>query len=212
MFIIFDMDGTLTRGDSWVATNEYFGTDNEYIDSYLKGRISYQRYLDLTCEQWIERRGGKVYYEELDEAVRHIAALGELRELLRFARERGWKTGILSAGIDSLSNIFLKEYDFDFAMANGFEYVQNGGKRELTGKGIPRVDLLEKGRIIEEVTKGEPFIALGDTRFDVPMFKRALASIAINPKDRICMENATRVVRADDFGPVIEYLANDLRL
>ncbi|MDY6985658.1 MAG: HAD-IB family phosphatase [Candidatus Thermoplasmatota archaeon] len=208
MFLVFDMDGTLTEGDSWAATNSYFGTENVHIVDYLKGKITYERYLELVCAQWMD--GRTIYYEELEQAVEGIEAREGLKELLSFAKKNGWKTGILSAGIDTLANRFLREYNFDFALANGFEYVivseKNGYRRKLTGKGVPGVPLLEKGKIIGHIAKGEKVISLGDTKYDVPMFERSLVSIAMDPKDEACASNATVVINDKSFYPVIDYL------
>lgn len=204
MLLVFDMDGTLTDGDSWAFTNAHFGTKNVYINDYLHGRIPYDRYLELVCSQWMSSKGSTVYYEDLEEAVKGIVARPGLDELLSFARRNGWKTGIISAGIDSLSDKFLRDYDFDFALANGFEFVDGGGKRELTGKGVPRVPLLEKGRLVEEVAGKEPVISVGDTMYDVPMFRRSIMSVAMAPKDSACASNATMVINDETFYPLME--------
>jgi HAD superfamily phosphoserine phosphatase-like hydrolase len=210
MFLVFDMDGTLTDGDSWAATHSYFGTKNTYIHDYLTGKISYERYLELVCFGWMKNNGNALYYEDLERAVERIEAREGLKELLSFAKKNGWKAGILSAGIDTLANRFLRDYNFDFALANGFECVtvseENGNRRKLTGKGVPRVPLLEKGRILERIAKGEKVISLGDTKYDVPMFERSLISIAIEPEDEVCASNATVVINDKGFYPVIDYL------
>jgi HAD superfamily phosphoserine phosphatase-like hydrolase len=200
------MDGTLTDGDSWAYTNAHFGTKNTYIYDYLRGRISYERYLELVCSQWISSNGGVVYYEDLEEAVKGIEARPGLAELLAFARKNEWKTGIISAGIDTLSGRLSRVHHFDFALANGFEFFERGEKRELTGRGVSRVPLLEKGRILEGIAGKEPVISVGDTRYDVPMFRRSLASVAMNPKDSACASNATMVIRDGTFYPLIERL------
>jgi len=204
MILVFDMDGTLTDGDSWAATHSYFGTKNAYIYDYLAGKISYERYLELVCSQWMEK-SAPIYYEDLERAVEGIEAREGLKELIAFAKKNGWKTGIISAGIDSLSDRFFREYGLDFALANGFEYVITDAGRKLTGKGVVRVPLIEKGRVLEEIAKGEEVISVGDTKFDVPMFKRSVLSIAINP-DYECASNGTHVINDDTFYPVIDYL------
>jgi HAD superfamily PSPase-like hydrolase len=209
VIVVFDMDGTLIEGDSWRATNSYFGVENRHIFSYLRGEITYEKYLKLTCKEWARKNGGRVYYKDLEEAVRNLTARDGLKELMDLLEKRGWRKGIISAGIDSLSSRFCREFDFDFCFANGFEYEIENGKRRLNGKGIPRVELKRKGEVLEgvlNVFENDLCIVLGNTKYDIPMFKRAKLSIAINPKDEETEKSADFVINGKDFYPVIELL------
>ena len=207
--VAFDMDGTLIRKDSWRITNDYFAVDNTHIFSHLKGEITYEKYLELTYKDWARKNGGKVYYEELEEAVMHLNARDGLKELIGLLEKKGWIKGILSAGIDTLSSRFCKEFNLDFSLANGFGYEMENGKRKLNGTGIPRVEVGRKGEALEKVLhrfNDDVCIAVGDTKYDVPMFKRAKFSIAIDPKDEETVKNADFVITGGDFYPVIELL------
>ena len=206
VYLIFDMDGTIIEGDSWHSTNQHFGVENIHIYDYLNGRIDYERYLELVVEQWTVQDGGKVYYEKLEEAVKDIRPRDGFRELVEYAGNKGWKKGIISAGIDSLSSKISQEFKLDFALANGFEWNWSNKKRMLTGRGIPRVELRSKGAVLEKVTNGEPCIVIGDTKYDLPMFEKAAIAIAVNPRDKETLEGAGLVVLTRDLYPIIDYL------
>ena len=209
VIVAFDMDGTLMEKDSWKATNDYFAVDNTHIFSHLSGEITYEKYLELTCKEWARKNGGRVYYEELEEAVRDLTVRNGLKELIDLLEKKGWKKGIISAGIDTIASRFCREFNLDFCLANGFEYEMENGKRKLNGTGIPRVELKKKGEALERVLNcfnDDVCIAVGNTKYDVPMFKRAKFSIAIDPKDEETIKNADFVITCGDFYPLIELL------
>ena len=73
------------------------------------------------------------------------------------------------------------------------------------------VDPYKKGRNLIDLSKKlniplSAFIAIGDTRFDLSMFKIVGLSIAFNPKDEIIEKNANIVIKSNTLLKILEYV------
>ena len=183
--VVFDMDGVLTEYfSSWVWVHEHFGTNNdESLEAYLRGEIEDMEFMRRDIALWMKKKENlrKEHFEEIFEAVPIREGAGEL---IRWLKENGVKTAIISGGIDILAHRIAEELGIDRVFANGLEFDEKG---RLTGNGILRVVLRDKSIILRELKKElrvekKDCAAVGDSNIDATMFEECALGIAFNPK------------------------------
>ncbi len=203
---VFDMDGVLIEShSSWVLVHRHFGTDNEdSLLAFLRGEIDDMEFIRRDVERWASTGGG-VHISEVEAVLDATPLFPGATETLLTLRSRGVKTAIVSGGLSPLAERIGRLGRVDYVRANDVEV---DGSGRLTGGGIVRVPLREKGQVVaaiqEELGIGpEGTAAVGDTPVDVTMFERARVSIAFNPKDVYTEREATHVVRSRDLRSVL---------
>lgn len=206
---VFDMDGVLADvGSSWVYVHKSFGVDNEHsLRAYLRGEIDDLEFIRRDIQLWRscdpEINSAKIA-KILDDVPMMPGAELTVREL----RNRGFKTAIVSAGIDLLADLVMQKLPFDAHFANGFETDEHG---RLTGEGILNVKLMDKGEAVTRVarmlgaTKAET-VSVGNSRYDVPMFAQSGLGIAFCPEDDIVRRKANVVVEKKDLSGILEFV------
>ncbi|MCD6524805.1 MAG: HAD-IB family phosphatase [Thermococcus sp.] len=182
--IAFDLEGTLVKSVSgWVELHKRFGTwekGKEYAEMFFRGEIDYPTWADLDASLWRGRRR-----EEIMEWVESVEYMEGVFELFQFLKERNFKIAILSSGLMCLARKVGGELGADYVFANELEFDEEG---RITGKVIPHVDFEGKGTILrrlKEELKPELTVAVGDGYNDIPMFREADVSIAINPHEGV---------------------------
>src|SRR5205823_3310827 len=132
-------------------------------------------------------------------------------ETIRTLRLRGCKTAILSAGISLLARRVQRELRMDYAFANDLDVDDKG---MLTGEGVEVVSLLDKvsafkrlGAIARIPVQNSAVI--GDSVFDVPLFKHAGLSVAFNSTDDRVREAATVVIHEKDLTKILPHLVSE---
>jgi len=85
------------------------------------------------------------------------------------------------------------------------------GKGRLTGEAEESVTLSNKDSILKRLAavegiKPSECAVVGDSRFDVPMFKDAGFSIAFNPKDQLVREAAYSVIERKGLREILPLL------
>lgn len=205
--VVLDVDGVLTaHRSSWGYVHERFGVSNEenYL-RFVRGEISYEEFVRKDIELWI-RKEGKVRLEDIERILDDIPlrkGLESIRELSKMV-----DLALISGGIDILANRLAGMIGARIALANGLIADDRG---YLTGEGIVRVDPSRKDLAIERVKEilglDDPrIVAVGDSFFDVSMFRVADLSIAFDPADEIVEMEADIIVRGD-----LEDLAQTIR-
>lgn len=198
--IVFDMDGVLVEErSSWRVVHDWLGTQNE--DSYRlyeEGRIDDMEFMRRDIIRWKEAAP--------DISIERIEGmLGGCRRMKNFPSALGRITktdvtlGIISGGLDILSARLAREGGFRWHHANGLVAASNG---ILTGEGILRVPLRDKGSVLRKVREMNGFervAVVGDSAVDISMFREADLSIAFRPMDQRVAEAADLVVREPDL-------------
>lgn len=209
---VFDMDGVLVASrSSWVLVHRHFGTDNE--DSrraFLRGEIDDLEFIRRDVERWASVRG-PVNLSEVESVLDEAPLFGGAVETLLELHDRGVRTAIVSGGLSRLADRVGRMGMVDYVHANDVEVDASG---RLTGGGVVRVPLREKGRVVAAIQDDvgvcpERTAAVGDTRVDVTMFERARVSIAFNPRDPVTQGAAAHVVRSSDLRAVLPLLLED---
>lgn len=185
--IVFDMDGTLIKEkSSWEKLHRHFGTLHEAegaLRDYVEGRISYEEFMrrDIAC--WPK----PLHISEVERLLLDYELADGAVEVVRELKAMGMRVAIVSAGIDILANDVASKVGADAVLANGLAIDSNG---YLTGEGIKRVDPLCKDKALEEAVEklgAEPAetVAVGDTRFDASMLRRAGLGIALRGDEEL---------------------------
>lgn len=205
MLIVFDMDGIfIEERSSWKIIHKKFGIDNsDLVQKYIDGEIEDKEFLDEDIKRW---RENGIRKKDIVEAFNEIPLTDGTEECLQFFRERG-DTAIISGGIDLLANR-IALFGIDYVFANGIEF-----KKDVPWRGILRVPIKRKDLILRNLMeklnlKREDVVVIGDTKYDLGMFKIAGTSIAFNAKEDI-IKYANFVVEKRDLCEIIKIWKNN---
>lgn len=205
----FDMDGVLVDTvSSWVHVHQQFGVNNDHsLHAYLRGDIDDREFIRRDIALWKEAdpdvTSGKIR-DMLATAPLMTGAAETMQEL----RRRGFKTVIVSAGIDLLSQRVAEELGMDLQFANGLCTDDEG---RLSGEGVFRVRLMEKGKTVADAARmlgvgRDHVVSVGNSRYDVSMFEHSALGIAFCPEDDLIRERADVVVYEKDLRKILEHL------
>jgi len=190
--VVFDMDGTLLQPRScWAQIHEHFGTDNsDMLKLYVEHKISDQEFVRADINTWEENSDVKVDEKYVNAILDKIEPIDGAEELVAGLHKNGIETIFLTGGIQFLADKWAKRWNMKKALAND---LIDGNTGHLIvnvnasghAKGPVMDQLLEKMGLTKENVA-----AVGDTVVDLPMFKRAGLSIAVNTKQSDVFENA----------------------
>jgi len=207
--VFFDMDGVLTDTvSSWKHIHDYFETSNERsVDLYLKGKIDDLEFIKRDVSLW-KKNGKFVHIDTIKDILDKIPLIKGSKKCISFLRKHKVKTVIISAGLDILAERVKDEIGCDYVYANGIKNDENG---RLTGKGVLKVQLMYKDKIVREIAKDlnvnlQNCLAVGNSCFDVPMFETCGIGIAFNPGDDCVRKSADIVIEEKDLSTLIPIL------
>jgi phosphoserine phosphatase len=112
-------------------------------------------------------------------------------------------TAIVSGGLDILAQRIAAETGIGHVLANGVQ-------GDLEGS-VVRVLIENKGRALRALTKdlavaSDRVVAVGNSRYDVSMFKASGLRIAFNPCDDVVVEAADVVITEKDLTQILPYV------
>lgn len=196
--IAFDMDGTLLVEDScWRGLHRHFHTEDGAVvnlEAYERGEIDYPEFMRRDISLW----DPLPTIEEIKGVLSSYSLAPNVREVLTEVNRRGYRTAIVTGGIDLLADEVAKELGIRDVLANGFQ-VDGGGR--LTGEGIFRVEPSRKDEVLEGFATGlgiklDECVAVGDSKYDAEFLKKAGLGIAIGGDEKL-LEVADVVI--EDF-------------
>ncbi|MEM3088052.1 MAG: HAD family phosphatase, partial [Candidatus Bathyarchaeia archaeon] len=128
-------------------------------------------------------------------------------ETITALKNAGYKIAIISSGISLLADRVKNELGIDKSFANELLIDQNG---HLTGEGKENVELLKKVSVLQRLATSEGIntkqcAVVGDSIFDIPLFKRAGFSIAFNAKTHRVEEAADLAIKNKDLKEILRY-------
>ncbi len=207
--VVFDMDGVLADIESsWVHVHRHFGVNNDHsLYAYLRGEIDDLEFIRRDIGLW-KKTEPDVTEERIKEILSDVPIMPGARRTIRELKRMGIGTAIISAGIDLLAERISKELGVDAHLANGL--VKDGAGR-LSGEGILRVKLMDKGDAVTEMINAmkvqtKDVVAVGNSRYDVSMFKRAGVGIAFQPSDDFVRTSAQIVVQQKDLSMILQFI------
>ena len=210
--IVFDLDGVIIEShSSWERLHEYFDADEkkrkENMRRYFSKEIDYGQWIREDVSLW-KRNGSLPHKSDVENALKKFVFIDGAEECIKILKERNFRLFIVSAGIDLLAQNagrILGIYDI---WANGFQYDEKG---YLTGGDVWRVDLLRKDIVMNQIMekyhfKKEDILSIGDSKYDIPMFKASGVSIAFDPKDEEVKEESDIVICERNLLRILEYI------
>jgi phosphoserine phosphatase len=206
------MDGTLLAGRLVFALAERAGLDGRVkaiqADSALANFEKTERIAALFAG--LVRR-------DLVSAIESIPLAKNCERAVTLLREQGWKTGIISDSYTAAVDVIAKRLGMDFVAANELEFDDN----RITGRvRMPmgwqeigctcRLSVCKRFHLEKYAKKfGVPLsetAAIGDTRADICMVRRAAKGIAFMPKDDDIKGATKNVVSEPDIMHVARLL------
>ncbi|MFH1328037.1 MAG: HAD family phosphatase [Candidatus Bathyarchaeota archaeon] len=211
--IVFDIDGTLIKEMCWEIIHRHFEIDwnktSVNINDYCNGKISFQQLTDMEIELW--RKSGKLpHVNEVKKALQKYTLMKNSRETIDKLKREGYAIFLITYGLDILANRIASELNIDFTnvFANELKIDREGW---LIGGQITRVALGKKSDVLKKIAvqKNIPlsqFIAVGDSKYDLNMFKVAGLKIALNPKDEEIKKAADTVIETEDLANILSII------
>jgi len=203
------MDGVLADTiSSWVFVHQHFGVNNDdSLYAYLRGEIDDLEFIRRDIGLWKAKEPG-VTVGRIRAILREVPLMPGAEETMRRLRGDGVRTAIISAGIDLLSERIAEELGMDHQVANGLETDPSG---RLSGRGVLRVKLTDKGDAVLDAAERfglhrADVVAVGNSKYDVSMFKKAGKSIAFSPADDYVRDNADTVVEEKDLTRILDHV------
>jgi len=203
--VVFDMDGVLVDIDSsWQSVHRKLNVDNsDNLKQFLNHQISYLEFMKKDMKLW-----GKANINTIKNILGEVPLMKNAKSTVAQLKKAGYKTAIISSGISILAERVQRELRIDFVFANRIVADRNG---VLTGKGVEVVNPLSKEAVLrkfasEQHTTPQCCAVVGDTIFDVPMFREAGFSIAFNTDDKQVRKAANVAVEGKDLKKILPHL------
>ncbi|MEM4756685.1 MAG: HAD-IB family phosphatase [Desulfurococcaceae archaeon] len=196
--IVFDCDGVLIEDkSSWEILLKYFGcNDNKYfMELYRKGLISYLDWMKIDIALMIHSHGKPITKKDVEIALSNIRIRDNIDVVTKKLRDKNYLIAVISSGIDIVVRKVCEIINADICLYNELIFRDD----ELIPGGIPRVPLMEKPRVIMDLANSlgidlKDVVYVGDSEWDIEVFKIVGTSIAIEPCSRAC-KYATYVVK-----------------
>ncbi len=205
---VFDLDGTLKAvRDPYVYLHEQLGVAEEgkaLIARGMAGELEYEEWLRLDAELWLG-----ALRADLEAHLRRIPYLPGARETVAALQARGVEVAIISAGLLLHSQLVAEELGIRYFHGNELYFADAGTGPAVSGAVKAHVPLQGKGAVMTQlqarlgVTPAES-LAVGDTRDDLPVFRRAAVSAAVQPNHAEIAAAADIVLSEPDLRPLLE--------
>lgn len=203
--VVFDMDGVLVDiKSSWGCVHEAFGVDNmKNVERYLEGRITYGELMRRDIALW-----GRVHISKIRSILSKVPLMPGAAETFACLKKTTLETVVISAGVSILANRLQAILGLDRVFANRILTDQQGF---LTGEGEETVGLLDKLRVLNRLvlTDGRSLAecaVIGDSIYDIPLFKKAGLSIAFNTNESNVKKAANVVIEKKDLREILPYI------
>jgi len=208
--VVFDLDGVLVDiNSSWQMVHEAFGADNEVnFQKHLRGQIDFKEFMRSDIALW-----GHSHISHIKKVLDKAPLMGGTVEALKTLKEAGYKTAIISSGISLLAERVKDELGIDYCFSNRLLTDEDG---MLTGEGEEFVRLLNKDKVLDDLvsmagTSKDKCVVVGDSRYDVPLFRDAGLSVAFNSDDDVAKAAADLVIDKKDLTEILPWLVNNGR-
>ncbi|HKZ60938.1 MAG TPA: HAD-IB family phosphatase [Nitrososphaera sp.] len=206
----FDMDGTLINGRLIFALADRFGLYDKVRAIQSSGMAGYEQTEAIAALFVGPTR------KDVESAIESIRFTKNCERTIATLRDRGYKTGIISDSYTVAAGSIADRLHLDFMAANELE-IENG---RVTGRvrmplGWDLIGCFCKISVckryhLEKFARQfnvsiENTLAVGDTKSDICMIKRAGVGVAFMPKDKEIAKASDKIVRESDLLKVLDF-------
>ncbi len=206
--VAFDMDGVLTEDpSSWHFVHRNMGIDNsEYLELYRKGKISYQEFLNSDISLWISSYPG-ITKGDIVSLLRKISIRRNIPKLVETLRDNNIIPVIISGGISWLSDLITSEAEFYASYANVVRVDDYG---RILPEGVAIVDPRHKDNVLRGIQLKNGIdisetASVGDSSYDISLFRCSSLRIAFSPNSESLVEHATHIIKSGELLDVLQY-------
>lgn len=210
-FIIFDLDGVLVDTiSSWVYLHEHYGVNNDTaFYAYMNNEIDDYEFMRKDIELWLNIKK-KLHIDEIQKILNTVPLMPGLKHTMKCLSHLGISTAIVSAGLEQLALRIATFVGIPHVFANGLEIDEMG---YLTGEGILRVSLRNKGAVVEALISEldldpSSIVSVGNGEIDIQMFNVTGLGIAFNPHDQIVIDHADIVIHKKDLTELLRFVCD----
>ncbi|HXV46571.1 MAG TPA: HAD family phosphatase [Nitrososphaera sp.] len=208
----FDMDGTLIQGRLAFALADRFGLSGRVREIQSSGRLGHEQ------TKAIAALFAGLTKKDLQASIESIPLTKNCERTIAALRDRSYRIGIISDSYTIAAGVVADRLGLDFVAANELEF--EGGR--ITGRvGMPlgwdKIDCFCKISVCKryhlEKFAGQfnvdmkNTLAVGDTRSDICMVRRAGTGVAFMPKDEEIANATNKIVQDSDLLKVLEFAA-----
>ena len=206
----FDMDGTLIRGRLVFALAGMFGLSERVRAIQARGMTGHEQ------TKAIAALFAGLTNKDLQSAIESVPLTMNCEQTIAALRDRNYKIGIISDSYTAAAGVVADRLQLDFVVANELQ-VENG---RISGRvkmplGWEKIGCFCKISVCKRYHL-EKFahqfdvsikntLAVGDTRSDICMVKRAGVGIAFMPKDGEIANVTNKIVQDSDLLKVLEF-------
>jgi len=203
--LAFDVDGTLIASRDgrvvWQLLNQRFGSaadqDGRLFKAYLKGEITYARWVDLDVGRWA--RAGATRDQLVQVIQEHLFPVPGARETLQELRRRGYKLAVISGTLDLTLEVHFPADVFDEVFTNRIWFDAAG---RIAGWEATPYDMEGKARALKRLSAGlgiplEQTVYVGDNINDVEVMNVAGLAVAFEPKHESVSAAASATLQGD---------------
>lgn len=210
----FDMDGTLIQGRLVFALADRFGLSDKVRAIQSSGGM-----LGHEQTKAIAALFAGLTKKDLQDAIESISLMKNCERTIAILRGRSYhKIGIISDSYTIAAGFVADKLQLDFVAANELQ-IENG---RITGRvkmplGWEEIDCFCKISVckryhLEKAARqfGVPVkdtLAVGDTKSDICMIRRAGVGVAFMPKDSEIAKATDKIVQESDLLKVLEFAA-----
>ena len=207
----FDMDGTLIQGRIVFALAGMFGLTDKVKAIQSGGMAGYEQ--TRAIASFFAGRTKK----DLKAAIESMPLTKNCERTVAALRDRNYKIGIISDSYTEVVSSIAERLQLDFIAANELEMESD----RITGKvkmplGWDRIGCFCKISVckryhLEKFARQfeipiENTLAVGDTKSDICMIKRAGVGIAFMPKDKEIAKASQKIVQDSDLLRILEFV------
>lgn len=181
----------------------------ENLERYKGGKITYGQLVKSDIALW-----GHVRLDRIKNVLQEVPIMPGVKQTFDCLRNAGFKTALISAGISIVAERLQAILKLDHIFANE---VLTDRRGFLTGEGLVTVGLLDKLKVLNRLSITEGFslaecAVVGDSSYDIPMFKKEGLSIAFNSDEENVQKSADVFVEKKNLREILSYLIPDFRL
>jgi phosphoserine phosphatase len=206
----FDMDGTLIQGRLVFALAGMFGLSERVRAIQSGGTAGHEQ------SKAIAALFAGLTKKDLDTAIESILFTKNCEQTVAALKDKDYKIGIISDSYAAAAGVVANRLQLDFVAANELQ-IENG---RITGKvemplGWEKIGCFCKISVCKRYhlekfarqfgVKIENTLAVGDTKSDICMVKRAGVGVAFMPKDAEIAKASNKIVRDSDLLKVLEF-------